>query len=83
MNNYKDNNDLRCVNQSAYRKYHSTETALIKITNDILLAMEAQKCTILVLLDLSVAFDMVDHSILIKRLETVRPQWYTQVLSGV
>jgi hypothetical protein len=56
--------------QSAYRKFHSTETALLRITNDILLACERQKVTALVLLDLSAAFDTIDHSILISRLST-------------
>ena len=41
--------------QSAYRKYHSTETALVKVANDILLNMNSQRVTLLVLLDLSAA----------------------------
>ena len=45
--------------QSAYRKYHSTETALVKVANDILLNMNSQRVTLLVLLDLSAAFDTV------------------------
>ena len=55
--------------QSAYRECHSTETALIRVQNDILHAMDKKHVTILVLLDLSAAFDTVDHSILIRRLE--------------
>ena len=43
--------------QSAYRQHHSTETALLKITNDILLKMNSQEVTLLVTLDLSSAFD--------------------------
>ena len=49
--------------QSAYRRYHSTETVLVKVANDILLNMNSQRVTLLVLLDLSAAFDTVDHGI--------------------
>ena len=64
------NNGLFPEFQSAYRKSHSTETALVKIVNDILLGMNRQHVSLLVLLDLSAAFDTVDHTILLRRLET-------------
>ena len=55
--------------QSAFRAGCSTETALLKVQNDILKAMDENKVVILVLLDLSAAFDTVDHNILIQRLK--------------
>ena len=56
--------------QSAYKKNHSTETALIKVQNDILRAIDNRDSVILLMLDLSAAFDTVDHSTLLKRLST-------------
>ena len=55
--------------QSAYKKYHSTETALVKVQNDILIDIDNKNVSLLVLLDLSAAFDTIDHGILMKRLE--------------
>ena len=54
--------------QSAYRKFHSTETALLKFHNDILSSMDDGRVTALTLLDLSAAFDTIDHTILLRRL---------------
>ena len=56
--------------QSGFRKYHSTETALLKVQNDILLSMDRQEVCFLVLLDLSSAFDTIDHKIMIDLLES-------------
>ena len=54
--------------QSAYTANRSTETALLKVKSDILDAVDRQEVTFLVLLDLSAAFDTVDHAILLLRL---------------
>ena len=54
--------------QSAYRKFHSTKTTLFKIHNDILSSMDDGRVTALTLLDLSAAFDTIDHTILLRRL---------------
>ena len=62
-------NNIYRMYQSAYRKHHSTETALIYVTNYIKLDMDSKKGTILVMIDLSSAFDTIDHSILLSRLE--------------
>ena len=73
--------------QSAYNKHYSTESALLKVKNHILLNMDAQKVTLLVLLDLSAAFDTVRHDILLDRLRSrlgVTDQalnWFTPYLS--
>ena len=65
---YIDSNGLCEVFQSPYRANHSTETALIRVYNDIALSIDSRKSVILVLLDLSAAFDTVDHFFLLSRL---------------
>ena len=54
--------------QSAYKEFHSTETALLRVQNDILCSLDQTKSVILLLLELSAAFDTVDHVILLSRL---------------
>ena len=54
--------------QSAYKKHHSTETALLHVVNDLLLSADQKQISVLTLLDLSAAFDTIDHSILLNRL---------------
>ena len=68
MNHIHVNNPMEHL-QSAYKSYHSTETALLKVEADILKVMDNQEVTCLVLLDLPAAFDMVDHKILLNWLE--------------
>ena len=65
---HQNGNDLQEVLQSAYKEGHSTETALTKVQNDILHALDNKQVVLLILLDLSAAFDTIDHSILLKRL---------------
>ena len=55
--------------QLAYRAFHSTETALIKVKDDILRAIDNQRITCLILLGLSAAFDTVSHPLLLNRLK--------------
>ena len=63
-------NDLLDRNPSAHRQNHSTETALLHITNCLLESTDQGRVSILSLSDLSAAFDTVDHSILLERLRT-------------
>ena len=56
------------MNQSAYRACHSAESALIKVKNDLMMSINNRQVVLLVLLDLSAAFDTIDHEILLSRL---------------
>ena len=55
--------------QSAYRQFHSTETAVTKVFNDLLLAADGGEVSALCLLDLTAAFDTVDHDLMLLKLE--------------
>ena len=68
MNYLRDNRLLQDL-QSAFRVHHSTETAVLKEMSDILLAPDIGNLAVLTLLDLSAAFDSVDHSVLLRRLQ--------------
>jgi hypothetical protein len=63
-------NSLFNTSQSAYTKFHSTESTLLAVHNNIINAMSQQKLTALCLLDLSSAFDTIDHTVLIQRLSS-------------
>ena len=71
MNRHMLSQNVRESHQSAHRAGHSTETALVKVVNDMLSIIDKQQCVLLVLLDLSAAFDTIDHEVLIARLETL------------
>ena len=64
-----DSYNLLPERQSAYRRFHSTETAIVVAHNDLVRAADADHVTALVLLDLSSAFDTVDHHILLSVLQ--------------
>ena len=66
---HMDTYDLLPIYQSAYRSNHSTETLLIKVCNDILHNMEQQQLTPLIAIDLSAAFDTVNHQLLLNTME--------------
>ena len=62
-------NHLLTPHQSAYRTGHSTETAILSILDNILTSLDDNKISALLLLDLSAAFDTIDHEILLHRLQ--------------
>ncbi len=69
LDNHLSENELYEPLQSAYRSSHSTETALLKVNNDIITALDRGDSTVLIMLDLSAAFDTIDHAILLSRLK--------------
>ena len=74
--------------QSAYKSAHCTETALLKVKNDIMHSLSLHRGVFLVLLDLSSAFDTVNHDLLVKRMATdlglggTVIRWFKSYLSG-
>ena len=75
--------------QFGFRVHHSTETALLKVLNDLLLFGDGGNCAILLLLDLSAAFDTVDHAILSDCLQhragiqAIALQWFNSYLKNI
>lgn len=84
---YLTSNNLLYSNQSAYRPYHSCETALLNITDNWLKAMDNSELVGTVFLDLSKAFDLVNHDILLAKLDkyhtaTNTLDWFRSYLTG-
>ena len=63
---------LQAKTQSAYRPSHSCETALLRVSSDILMSLDKGQEVILILLDYSSAFDTISHDTILQRL----PQWF-------
>ena len=88
LNKHADNHNLQCHFQHAYKKYHSTETLLLKVVNDVLVGYDSNNATILFLLDLSAAFDTVDSEKLLLILENeygikgMALKWFRSFLIG-
>ena len=87
LNSHMNNHNIHERVQSAYKPGHSTETALLRVQNDILTNMDNQSVTVLILLDLSAAFDTIDHHVLLDCMENMvgvkgTPlQWFSSYLS--
>ena len=81
-------NKLMPSQQSAYRQHHSTETAVLKVYNDLLMAADSGLVSALCLLDLAATFDTIDHDLLLLHLERqfglrgVTLLWFRSYLSG-
>lgn len=88
LNDHLTRNNLNIPLQSGYKKSHSTETLLIRIVNDLLIASSENKATVVMLLDLSAAFDTVDHRKLLNILKReigivgTAWQWFESFLTG-
>ena len=87
-NNHLELIKAHITNQSGYKPFHSCETLLLRVTNDVLNNMDNSKCTIALLLDLSAAFDTVDHDLLLEilwfdlGLRGTVFKWFKDFLSG-
>ena len=83
-----NSHDLLCPSQSAYRSCNSTETSVLKITNDVLRALDDGHVTVLTLLDFSSAFNTIDHYILLHTLRSLYGisgtalSWFESYLTG-
>ena len=79
LEHHLNQNNLLNIYRSCYRIYHSMETAVLNVTNDSLMNQNEQYSTALVAIDLSAAFDLVNHSILFERQDT----YYGIIVFGV
>ncbi len=88
LNEHLESNNLNVPEQSGYKKMYSTETLLVRVVNDLLIASSETKATIVMLLDLSAAFDTVDHGKLLGILkhelgiEGIAWKWFKSFLTG-
>ena len=88
LQKYLEANQLNEPLQSAFKPFHSCETALVRVHNDILVAIDKRHCVMLLLLDLSAAFDTVDHDILLTRLHSkysisgIALEWFRSYLTN-
>ena len=88
LNAHLNDNDMYCSAQSGYRQHHSCETLLIRMADDLLKKIVDDQTVLIVLLDLSAAFDTLDHDILLHKLQEeynvngIPLQWIASYLKG-
>ena len=88
LNSHMEDNELYCSAQSGYRKDHSCETLLIRMSDDLIKRVSGDQTVMIILLDLSAAFDTIDHQILVKKLREdyringIPLQWVISYLRG-
>ena len=70
VSSYLNCHNLYNTCQSAYHPGHSTETALLRVVNDLFISLNIGNISVVALLDFSSAFDSIDHTILVHRLHT-------------
>ena len=70
INHHCNTHNLLPDYQSGYRENRSCKTVLLKLTNDILRSMERKNVTVMIALDLSMAFDTVNQNILLSIFRT-------------
>ena len=86
-NDFLCSEDKVSPHQNGNRKLHSTESTLIKVTDDILEAMDGKLITIMVLIDFSKAFDSIDHDVLLNKLWNIGMtpsalEWFSSYLTN-
>ena len=84
LSSYMSNNHLLSPSQHGFRPHHSTETALLSVTNRIFSNMDSGHVSLLCLLDLSKCFDVIPHSLLLSKLQLygIDPAWFSSYLFG-
>lgn len=87
MKMFLSDNDILSTFQSGFRKQHGTTTAAMKVVNDLIVAMDRKQHCASLFIDLSKAFDTVDHDIMLKRLVNIgfssqAVAWFKDYLSG-
>ena len=88
ITSHVDSNHIASSHQSAYSRFHSTESALLSLLSDLTAAVQAGNLVPLALLDMNAAFDTVDHQILFERLDKTFDirhdalKWISSYLTG-
>ena len=88
LNSHLKTNGLQNDKQFAYKKHHNTETMMVGLVDEALEGFEEGRCTVIVFLDLSAAFDTIDHEKLLTLLSEeigisgTALQWFRSFITG-